>query len=264
MALPRRARAGGHLHGLVEVERPVGAQRSGCAHGAGEHDGLGGFERQVQQIGAFFQRVGAVGDDDAVHIALPRQRRHALRQLQALRVADVRRVQREQFMHLHLRQLRQLRHGLQQRLAPQGPGHVGGCRAVGACSGNGAARGEQGNAGQAARAGVGGGGSHGRAKNGGGARQRIRAGEKRRSYSRHGPVGSVGTGPLFPLPGGLCACGARPWFSGNSQGNGRLNSRIVLIYLPRTLPAPLSWESPPCVIQPPPPNKPRRPASRPC
>src|SRR5262249_56027941 len=53
-----------------QMEMAGGADGGGWPHRADEHDGLVGLERQVEEIGGLFQRVGAVGDDDAVSFAI--------------------------------------------------------------------------------------------------------------------------------------------------------------------------------------------------
>ncbi len=65
-APPSRLRVGSHAHGIQHVQIPVGAQSRRRSHGAHKHDGLVGLESEIEEVGRLFQRVGAVGNDDAV------------------------------------------------------------------------------------------------------------------------------------------------------------------------------------------------------
>ncbi len=64
---------GGERDGVVEVDRAVRADRRGRTHRADEHDGLVAMHDERQEISRLLHRVGAVGDDDAVHVVLREQ-----------------------------------------------------------------------------------------------------------------------------------------------------------------------------------------------
>lgn len=55
----------GEGDGLVEVERTVGAEGGGGAHGSDYDDGFGGVDDHVEEEGGFFQGVGSVCDYDS-------------------------------------------------------------------------------------------------------------------------------------------------------------------------------------------------------
>ena len=62
-------RAGGrHAYGRQDVARPVGAELVTGAHGCRETDRLVAFQGKVEEIGAFFQTIRTVGDDDAADV----------------------------------------------------------------------------------------------------------------------------------------------------------------------------------------------------
>ena len=147
-AQPCCAPAGGHLNGLIQIQRPICAQRCGRPHRAGEHQRLVRGHGQVQEMGAFLQRVGAVGDDDGIHIAAGGQLAHAPGQLQQKGIGQIGRVNGKQRLGLHAGQPVQRGQGGQKGAGIQRSGGVGRARGAGACAGDGAARGEQGNAGQ--------------------------------------------------------------------------------------------------------------------
>jgi hypothetical protein len=67
-AAPGGIRVGGDGHGIVKVERPVGADGGGGAHGPGQNHRLFAFNGQVEKISRLFHGVGAVGDDHAVDL----------------------------------------------------------------------------------------------------------------------------------------------------------------------------------------------------
>ena len=73
-------------HGRQDVARPVGAELVTGAHGCRETDRLVAFQGKIEEIGAFFQTVRAVGDDAAADVVhgqiLPdhgRQAEHVVR-----------------------------------------------------------------------------------------------------------------------------------------------------------------------------------------
>src|SRR6516164_1880646 len=72
----------GHRDGVVEVERAIGAHRGRWPHGAHQHDRLVGLRRQVEEIGGLFHGVRAMGDHDAIDIALGGQLVDPLGELQ--------------------------------------------------------------------------------------------------------------------------------------------------------------------------------------
>jgi hypothetical protein len=71
----------GHGSGRQQVGRAVGTDLAGAAHGTGEYQGLRVLPQQVEQPGAFFQRVGALGHH------------HALRAGSHLRIGPVQQVE---------------------------------------------------------------------------------------------------------------------------------------------------------------------------
>ena len=58
----------GQRHGIVEVRGAVGAGGRGGTHGTDQHHRLVAMNDEAEEVGGLFHRVGAVGDDDAVHI----------------------------------------------------------------------------------------------------------------------------------------------------------------------------------------------------
>ena len=60
---------GGRQNGVVEVARTVGGETRGGKHGAHHDDRLRALLRELQEVGRFFHRVGAVRDDEAVILA---------------------------------------------------------------------------------------------------------------------------------------------------------------------------------------------------
>ena len=73
-------------NGIGQILRAIAQAGGGGAHGASQYNGLvlpasgigGAVQRQLQEKGGFFQRIGAVGDNYAAHIGL-RQMLGALR-----------------------------------------------------------------------------------------------------------------------------------------------------------------------------------------
>ena len=61
-------RAGRAAATRTDVARPVGAEFVTGAHGRRETDRLVAFQGKVEEIGAFFQTVRTVGDDDAADV----------------------------------------------------------------------------------------------------------------------------------------------------------------------------------------------------
>jgi hypothetical protein len=57
-----------HRQRVAEVLRPVGLQRRGRAHGGRQHHGPGRRQQALQQPGRLLQRIGTVGDHDALHL----------------------------------------------------------------------------------------------------------------------------------------------------------------------------------------------------
>ena len=121
--------AGRHAHGAVQVQRTVSRQGRARAHGADQHDGLVRVHREVQEIRRFFHGVGAMGDDDAIHIRLLGQGRNALTQLEQMVVGEAFRGDLEHLLARHLGHIGQLWQARQQFVHR----HLGGCvgRAVG-------------------------------------------------------------------------------------------------------------------------------------
>jgi hypothetical protein len=67
---PLRARVACDGHRVQQVLRAIGNQRGSRAHRAGQHDGLGRGQQRLQEERGFLQRIGAMGDDDALDIGL--------------------------------------------------------------------------------------------------------------------------------------------------------------------------------------------------
>ena len=78
-----------HAHGVEQVLRPVGLRTGGRAHGGRQHHRLGGCEHALQEPRGLFERVGAVGDDDARHLGARQVVGHALSQCQPHRMRHV-------------------------------------------------------------------------------------------------------------------------------------------------------------------------------
>ena len=57
---------GGHRHRVEEVQRTVGAQGGGGAHGARQHHRALGLDHEMQEVSGLLGGVRAMGDDDAV------------------------------------------------------------------------------------------------------------------------------------------------------------------------------------------------------
>ncbi len=101
-------------HGVVQIGRPLGAQRRGGTHGAHKHHGLVMGYHQAQEVRRFLKRIGAMGNDNAGHRSVSAQRVHALRQraphgMRHILAADV-----GDLFGSDLGKAGQLRHGVQQ------------------------------------------------------------------------------------------------------------------------------------------------------
>ncbi len=99
-ALALGGRVGRDQHGVVQVERAIGAQRGARAHRAHHHHRLVALERQVQEVSGFLDGIGAVRNDDAVHVRLLEQFRYALGQLQQAFVIEALRTDLENLLTL--------------------------------------------------------------------------------------------------------------------------------------------------------------------
>jgi repressor LexA len=77
-----RARVRRHADRVLEVLRAVGARRSGWPHRAGQHHRLVRRQHGLQEEGGLLHGVGAVRDDDAVHVGLGQPVGAALRERQ--------------------------------------------------------------------------------------------------------------------------------------------------------------------------------------
>ena len=75
---PRIAR---DADGVVDVQRPVGAERGRRPHRAGQHDRLVALDDEVEEVRRLLHRVGAVRDRDAVDVRLREQLVHAFASL---------------------------------------------------------------------------------------------------------------------------------------------------------------------------------------
>ena len=62
--LAARRGLGGHAHALEQIGRALVAQRARIAHRADDHDRPRVADREVEEKGGLFERVGAAGDDD--------------------------------------------------------------------------------------------------------------------------------------------------------------------------------------------------------
>ena len=145
----------GNLDGVQEVERAVSGNGRCGTHGANEHHGLVALDGEVQEIGRLFERVRAVRDHDAVHIAAGEQFIDALGELE-LNVA--RHVCRVDVADLFAGNVGVLLHGghcIDQRLDADRAGLVASHLSVRSCrTGNRAARGENRDIGQGSHGGA--------------------------------------------------------------------------------------------------------------
>jgi len=62
---------------IEQILGAVGGERTGRPHGCRQHHRFGGREHAVKEVSRFFQRVGAVRDDDARHVVAREVIRHA-------------------------------------------------------------------------------------------------------------------------------------------------------------------------------------------
>ena len=132
-----------HADGVDQVQRAVGGQGRAGAHAADHGDGLVGVHHQAQEIGGLGQGVGAVGDHDAVHIALLGQGRYALGQGQQVVVGEAFGSDLEDLFTAHIGHLGQFGQASQQLVYRHLGGRVGGAvDGGGAGTGNGAAGGQ--------------------------------------------------------------------------------------------------------------------------
>ena len=67
---------------VVDIQRAVGGQRRRWPHGCGHDHRLTAVDHQVEEVARLLQGIGAVRDDDAIHVGLGGQRIHPLRQFQ--------------------------------------------------------------------------------------------------------------------------------------------------------------------------------------
>ena len=128
---------GSHADGAEQVQRPIGRQRRARAHGADHGNRLVGVHGQAQKVGGFGQRIGAVGDNDAIHIGLLGQGRNALGQRQQVVVGKALGGNLEYLFTRDVGNIGQLRQPGQQLVHGHFGGRVGG--AVGrrsTCTGN--------------------------------------------------------------------------------------------------------------------------------
>ncbi len=93
---------GGGDHGVVKVHRAVGAHGGGGAHGADQYHRLVALDGEVEEVGGLFHGVGAVGDDDAIHIILGQQLVDPLGQLQPHLVVHVLGANLDYLLPLHV------------------------------------------------------------------------------------------------------------------------------------------------------------------
>ncbi|MNY07316.1 hypothetical protein D3C86_1401150 [compost metagenome] len=173
-ALAARLGPGGHQHRVIQVQRAIGAQRRTRPHRADYHHRLVALEREVQEVRRFLDGVGAVRDDDAVHVRLLQQFGHALGQLQQALVVEAFRADLEDLLALDVGDLRDLGHRGDD-LVHRHHGRLVGRRVGGRCAGagDGAARADDDHIGLARLGGGGSGGGRGRARG----RSQLRMGQ---------------------------------------------------------------------------------------
>ncbi len=139
-------------HRIIQVERTVGAHRRRRPHRAHKHHRLIALHRQIEEVGRLFQRIGAVGDDEAVGLAAVGV--NFLRQRQPDPIVHVLRTDVHHLLPLHVGDIFQRRHRIDQRLDAQLARRiVGFCRRI-AAAGNGAAGRQQSDVGQRQRRGA--------------------------------------------------------------------------------------------------------------
>ena len=100
-----------HRHRVVEVERAVGRQGRRGAHRRGQDDGLARLGHEVEEVRRLLDRVGAVRDDDAVHVLHRGELVDAARELEPDLVVHVLRADVGDLLALEVRELLGLRHG---------------------------------------------------------------------------------------------------------------------------------------------------------
>ncbi len=135
-------RIGRDADGVVDVQRPVGAERRRRPHRAGEHDRLVGLHDQVEEVGGLFHRVGAVRDGHAVDIRLGGQLVHFGGELDPHLVVHVLAADGGDLHAAHVGEGLHLRHGLDQHVHGDRARLVAGRRGRFRGAGDGAAGGD--------------------------------------------------------------------------------------------------------------------------
>ena len=139
-------------HRIIQVERAIGAHRRRRPHRPDKHHRLVALHRQIEEIGRLFQRIGAVGDDEAVGFAAVGV--NFLRQRQPDLIVHVLRADVHHLLPLHVGDIFQRRHRIDQRLDAQFARGIVGFRRRIAAAGDGAAGRQQGDVGQRQRRGA--------------------------------------------------------------------------------------------------------------
>jgi hypothetical protein len=121
----------GHAHRRPQILRPVPTQFGAVAHCADKDDRLLFVECEVEQVGRFFQRVGAVRDHGAHNRRVGQLRPHRARQFHHPGRRPVRAGQPRKINHLECRNLIQPRN-LIENFLPRQRWHGAPCRRVNA------------------------------------------------------------------------------------------------------------------------------------
>ena len=137
--------AQGHLHGLQQIQRPIGTESGGRPHRSHQHNGAGIVDQQLQQPSGFLQRVRAMGDHHPDQLGVcckgipnaRHQRAPVLKQqVGAVDIGDL--------LHRDRRQVLQLRHRCKKGITPEHASGVIIQRCTVVCTaGDGAAGGQQ-------------------------------------------------------------------------------------------------------------------------
>ena len=117
-----RILAAGDGDRVVQVEHAVGRHGRARTHRGDDDDRFFALDHQVQEVGGFLGRVGAVGDHDAVDVVLLEQRGDALAEGDQVVVAEALRSDLEDLVAAHVGDVGQLRQAGDQLV----DGHFGG------------------------------------------------------------------------------------------------------------------------------------------
>ena len=122
--LADRIRTAGEGHGVIQVDGPVGGDRGRRPHGANDHDRLSALDHEVQEVRGLLDGIRAVGDDDAVDVALREQLVDTFSELEPVLVVHVFAGDLEHLLALDVGDLFQFRDSLDQPLYADGGGLV--------------------------------------------------------------------------------------------------------------------------------------------